>query len=78
MKIKDLDELEINLNEIGVRLSQVKSLSKILLDCMYENYDLKPQDIQNLTSVLGDKIIQVKEKFNLMEHELIFNLPNIF
>ena len=57
---------------------QVKSLSKILLDCMYENDDLKPQDIQNLTSVLGDKIIQVKEKFNLMEHELIFNLPNIF
>ena len=78
MKIKDLDELEICLNEIGTRLNQVESLSKILLDCLYENYDLKPQDIQNFTSVLGNKIAQVKEKFNIMEEELIFNPPNIF
>lgn len=70
MQIKDLEELEIHLNEIGARLNQVESLSKILLDCICSNDNLKPRDAENLISVLSEKITKVKEKFNLIEQEL--------
>lgn len=70
MLIKDLDELEMQLNEIGASLSQIESLSKIVLDCMYGGDNLKPSDIQNLTSVLGDRIYELKQRFNKLAEEL--------
>lgn len=72
MKLTALEELENQLNEIGVRLCLVESLSKILLKCIYEKYDLKSKDIQNLICVLNEKISNLKEHFNLIEQELIF------
>lgn len=70
MQIKDLDELEENFNEASWRLDNIKSLSKILLDCIYGGDNLKPQDIQNLTDTLNEKIIELKEKFNAMAQNL--------
>lgn len=70
MKIKDLEELEIHFNEIGARLNQVESLSKILLDCICSNDNLKPQDVENLISVLDEKITKLKAIFNFIEQEL--------
>lgn len=70
MKIKDLEELEIHFNEIGARLNQIESLSKILLDCICGNDNLKPQDVENLISVLGEKITKLKARFNFIAQEL--------
>lgn len=70
IKIKDFDELENEFNEISIRLSHIESLSRILLDCIVNCEDFKPCDIENLTSVLKEKVINLKEKFNLIENEL--------
>lgn len=70
MQIKDLDELENQLNEVGASLSQIESLSKIVLDCMHGGDNLKPCDVQNLTSVLGDRISELKQRFNRLAEEL--------
>lgn len=71
MKIKDFDELENQFNEINIRLSQIDSLSKILLDCLINCEDYKPTDIQSLTLVLKEKIASIKEKFILIEQKFI-------
>lgn len=71
MQIKDFDELELKLNEIGYGLDKIKSLSKILCESMYETYNFKSADMQNLILVLDEKIIEIKEKFNLIGKELI-------
>jgi len=71
MQIKDLDELENQFNEAAGSLDSIESLSKILLDCIYENKDLKPKDVQSLTDVLNEKIIELKEKFALIARAFI-------
>jgi len=70
MQIKDLEELENQLNEVGCGLDNIKSLSRILLDCIHGGDNLKPQDVANLTYVLDEKITSLKEKFNLIAKEL--------
>jgi len=71
MQIKDIDELENQFNEVAGSLDSIESLSKILLDCIYQNSDLKPKDVQNLTDVLNEKIIELKEKFALIAQSFI-------
>lgn len=71
MQIKDFDELEKQFNEAFCNLDNIESLSKILIGCIYKDSELKPKDIQNLISVLHEKIIILKEKFSLIEKELI-------
>lgn len=70
MQIKDLDALEILLNEIGVELDQIKSLSAILSEGLCNEQMSNLPDIQNLTSVLNEKIIDLKEKFSMMAKDL--------
>ena len=71
MQIRDLNELETQLNEIGARLSIVNSLSKILIEAVYEKYDENPQDIQNLLDVLNQKIFELKKEFSKMQENLV-------
>lgn len=70
MQIKDFDELETQLNETACGLDRIESLSKILLDSILDNIDLKPKDVQNLTFVLDEEIIKLKKKFNSIEKDL--------
>lgn len=72
MQIKDIEKLETQLNEIGIRLDEARSLSKILLEYIQINGSSKPCDVENLTSVLNKQIASIKEKFNLLEKELNF------
>ncbi len=72
MKINELDELETQLNQIAYGLDKVESLSSILLDCVRNDYNLKAKDIDNLASVLKEKITDLKNKFDTMEAKLIF------
>lgn len=71
MQIKDLDDLEKSFNEAFCNLDNIESLSRILIDCMYENSDLKPKDIQNLILTINEKILELKQKFNSIEHNFI-------
>lgn len=71
MKVKDFDELENRLNEIAWNLDKIESLSRILIDCIRGGDNLKSKDVENLTSVLDEKIILLKEKFNLIEQNFI-------
>lgn len=71
MKVKDFDELEKQFNNAAANLDSIESLSVILLDCIYENKDLKSKDIQNLMDVLNEKITDLKEKFNLIAQTFI-------
>lgn len=41
MQIKDLDELENQFNEAACSLDSIESLSKVLLNSIYENKNLK-------------------------------------
>jgi hypothetical protein len=66
MQIKDLDELEMQLNQINWSLDKVESLSRILLDCIREGENLKSKDVENLTSVLNEKITKIKKRFNAL------------
>lgn len=70
MQIKDLDKLEILLNQIGVELDQVKSLSIILSDNLCNEQISNLPDVQNLTYILNEKIINLKEKFSTMAKDL--------
>lgn len=70
MRIKDLDALEILLNQIGVELDQVKSLATILSDDLCNEQMTNLPDVQNLTLILNEKIIDLKEKFSTMAKDL--------
>lgn len=72
MKINELDELETQLNQIAYGLDKVESLSAILHDCIQNAYNLNPNDVDNLTSALNEKITELKQKFNSMDAKLIF------
>ena len=72
MKINVLEELEIHFNEIAERLNQIKKSSLILQDYIQNNNYLKQNDVENLTSVLKQKFIEIGEKFALLEEELNF------
>lgn len=71
MQIKNIDELEKSFNDAFGNLDNIESLSRILIGCMYENSDLKPKDIQNLILTLNEKILELKQKFNLIEQNFI-------
>lgn len=71
MQIKDLDELEKQFNEAFCNLDNIESLSKILIGCVYEDSELKPKDVLNLIGILHEKILNLKEKFNLIEQSFI-------
>ncbi len=61
MKRKKIEEQLIN---IGIELNKLESLSRILLNCIRCDDNLKKRDIESLSSVLSQKIISTKQKFN--------------
>lgn len=68
---KNFDELEKQFNDAFCELDSIESLSRILIGCIYEDSDLKPKDVQNLISVLNEKILELKQKFNSIEQFFI-------
>jgi hypothetical protein len=52
------------MNEIGVDLNILGSLSRILTESIRENYNLKYFDTKNLSSVLKQKINSTNYKYN--------------
>lgn len=71
MKIKDLDNLEKQFNEVSIRLSNIESLSGILLNyiCNCKNFDCR-DDIESLTSVLNEKIINLTKQLTSIKAKI--------
>lgn len=63
MNTKNLKKIEYKLNKIGGKLYTLESLSKILLNCLYENYDLKQGEIQCLGEVLRKNVNHTRKLF---------------
>jgi hypothetical protein len=52
---------------IGVDLNKLESLSRILIQSTIFNENLKSWDIENALSILLEKILRTKHKFNDIE-----------
>ena len=52
---------------VGVDLSKLESLSRILIESTRFNENLKVWDIENALSILFEKILRTKHKFNDIE-----------
>ena len=70
MKTKNLKKIEYKLLKVGTELSTIKSLSRILLECLYNGENLKPWDAQSLAEVLDRKIYRTKKLFGKIERVL--------
>ncbi len=67
----ELTEEVINkMYDVAVSLGIAEKLTRILLNCINDDDNLKAYDIENLSSVLNKKIIQTKEDFYLI-HEIL-------
>jgi hypothetical protein len=67
MKKKQLKKVKEQMLQVGVNLNKIESLSRILLHCIRFDENLKCWDTENLSSVLFDKLITTKQKFNDIE-----------
>lgn len=67
IKISRIEEQMLN---IGSNLSIIESLSRVLNECLVEDYNLKPQDSMNLAQVLYKEICKTKNRFNKIENIL--------
>jgi len=70
MKTKNLKKLENKLLKVSGELGTIKSLSRILLECLYDGSNLKPWDAQSLAEVLDSKIYRTKKLFGKIERAL--------
>jgi hypothetical protein len=70
MQIKDLDELEKQFNDVSIKLSHIESLSVILLNSICNHGKYRHDDIESLTSVLNEKIINLTEKVASMKAKI--------
>lgn len=62
-----ISKIENDMHLVSCKLSRIENLSRILYQILIEDYDLKPQDSQNLASILKKEIYKAKDKFNKIE-----------
>lgn len=62
-----ISKIENDMHAVSCELSRIESLSRILYQILIEDYNLKPQDSQNLAIILKKEIYKAKDKFNKIE-----------
>jgi hypothetical protein len=67
MKKKHFKKIEKQMLQVGINLNKIESLSRILLHCTVSDENLKEWDNENLSSILLEKLIETKQKFNNIE-----------
>jgi len=67
MKKRDFKKIETQMIQVGVNLNKIESLSRILLNCLRFEENLKSWDAENLSSILLGKLMTTKQKFNNIE-----------
>ncbi|MFA6989861.1 MAG: hypothetical protein WC197_07310 [Candidatus Gastranaerophilaceae bacterium] len=61
------NKLKNKMINVGIDLNKLESLSRILIQSIVFNDNLKSWDIENLSSILSEKILKTKHKFNDIE-----------
>lgn len=59
-----ISRIENKMNIIGTEISIAKSLSRVLLEILYEDDNLKKWDKSSLAKVLKEKIISLRNKID--------------
>ncbi len=54
------DEIEDKLNDIGVALSEIQRISRVMQACFYDTDSLENGDIKTVFQILKSKIIEIK------------------
>ena len=67
---KDFADIENNMYSVGIELSLVTSLIKVLYLAMNAELDINRMDMANLAELLNEKICVVNEKYNKIENLL--------
>jgi hypothetical protein len=67
MSKKYSNKIKNKMINIGVDLNKIESLSRILIQSISFNENLKGWDIENTLSILSEKILRTKHKFNDVE-----------
>lgn len=65
-------EILDNLNNFAVDLSLIESLSRILFDEIRFNDNSEKFDVENLSNILKQRIIELINNFKTIHHELEF------
>lgn len=68
--VKINEEMENKLNYIGVSLSELQRLSKIMQACIDDEEKLDIKDAQTIFRILKSKITEIKKSFNTIQTEL--------
>jgi len=71
MKNKHLNKIKKQIINVGIELNKLESLSRILTECLIENYNLKSWDAENLSYVLGNNILNIKRKVGQIEESFL-------
>ena len=64
---KDFLNIENNVYSVGIQLSIITSLVKLLDIAMNDELDINEIDLANLTAILKEKIFEINEKYNKIE-----------
>ena len=67
MKKKKFKKIENKMLQTGMELNRLESLSRILVQCLNSNENLKEWDTENLSFILLEKLTKTKQKFNDIE-----------
>jgi hypothetical protein len=67
MKKRQLKKIKNQMLNVGINLNKLESLSRILLHCTVSDENLKEWDNENLSSILLEKLIETKQRFNNIE-----------
>lgn len=72
---KELNQENIEkLQDLAVDLNLIESLSRILLNEIMFDSDLEKFDVENLSNVLKQRIVEMAKKFRAIMHELEFGI----
>ena len=64
------NEMENKLNEIGVSLSELQRLSRIMQACLDDEENLNNEDVQTIFNMVKSKIKEIKKNFSNIQAEL--------
>ena len=74
MKRKMLKKIQYKMMIVGIELDKLSSLSRVLLESICDNANLKPWDNENLARVIAERISYTKRKFNEIEEIFEFKI----
>lgn len=67
---KDFASIENNINSVGIELSKITSLVKMIDIALNDELDVTQMDLANLTVLLKEKVFEINKKYDKIEYFL--------